>query len=266
MQTMAEYTSGPDMLQMCYSFDLLGPQFNPEHIRNTVEGFFRVAKDGWPCWAFSNHDVERHVSRWHGTHDRITDTAKFTIGLIGALRGSLCLYQGEELGLTEASLTFDQLQDPYGIRFWPDFKGRDGCRTPYPWDGTEAEAGFTTGKPWLPVSDEHKKNAYSQLAGKEHSVLATYRGVLAERGASPVLLSGSQSFDKTTDWVLSFERANDTERRYCVYNFGHHDEVVSLPADFAGAELVDAFTRKAEIKDGKLVLKPLGSAMLMRGA
>jgi alpha-glucosidase len=82
VQTMAEYTSGPDMLQMCYSFDLLGPQFNPEHIRNTVDGFFRVAKDGWPCWAFSNHDVERHVSRWHGTHDRQSDTAKFSIALL----------------------------------------------------------------------------------------------------------------------------------------------------------------------------------------
>ena len=266
VQTMAEYTSGPDMLQMCYSFDLLGPQFNPEHIRNTVDGFFRVAKDGWPCWAFSNHDVERHVSRWHGTHDRSSDTAKFSIALLGALRGSLCLYQGEELGLTEAQLTYDQLQDPYGIRFWPDFKGRDGCRTPYPWDENETEAGFTTGKPWLPVSDEHKKNAYNQLTVKEHSVLASYRAVLAERGASPVLLSGSQGFDKTTDWVLSFERANDTERRYCVYNFGHHDEVVSLPADFADAQMVEAFTRMADLKNGKLTLKPLGHAMLKRGA
>jgi Maltogenic Amylase, C-terminal domain len=96
--------------------------------------------------------------------------------------------------------------------------------------------------------------------------LATYRSVLAERGASPVLLSGSQSFDKTTDWVLSFERANDIERRYCVYNFGHHDEMVTLPADFAGAELVDAFSRNAELDRGKLTLKPLGYAMLKRGA
>ena len=78
------------------------------------------------------------------------------------------------------------------------------------------------------------------------------------------MLSGSQSFDNTTDWVLSFERANDTERRYCVYNFGHHDEVVDLPADFADAELVDAFTSKARVTAGKLKLQPLGSAMLKR--
>ena len=51
-----------------------------------------------------------------------------------SLRGSVCLYQGEELGLTEADLAFEDLQDPYGIRFWPEFKGRDGCRTPMVWD------------------------------------------------------------------------------------------------------------------------------------
>ena len=56
----------------------------------------------------------------------------------------------EELGLGEADVPFEALQDPYGITFWPNFKGRDGCRTPMPW--TEgALAGFTTGKPWLPI-------------------------------------------------------------------------------------------------------------------
>ena len=51
-----------------------------------------------------------------------------------ALPGSAYLYQGEELGLPEADLPFDALQDPYGKAFWPNFKGRDGCRTPMVWD------------------------------------------------------------------------------------------------------------------------------------
>ena len=61
----------------------------------------------------------------------------------------------EELGLTEADLAFEDLQDPYGIQFWPDFKGRDGCRTPIPWTSEKPNAGFTTGKPWLPVAEPH---------------------------------------------------------------------------------------------------------------
>ena len=65
--------------------------------------------------------------------------AKFAIALLACLRGSICLYQGEELGLTEAEIAFEDLRDPYGIRFWPAFKGRDGCRTPMVWEADAAE-------------------------------------------------------------------------------------------------------------------------------
>jgi len=65
------------------------------------------------------------------------------------------VYQGEELGLTEAEIDFADLRDPWGIEFWPDFKGRDGCRTPMPWSSQLPNAGFSTAKPWLPVPREH---------------------------------------------------------------------------------------------------------------
>jgi alpha-glucosidase len=74
-----------------------------------------------------------------------------------SLRGTVCLYQGEELGLPEAELRFEDLQDPYGITMWPQFKGRDGCRTPMPWSADAPQAGFTAGsQPWLPVADSHR--------------------------------------------------------------------------------------------------------------
>ena len=88
-----------------------------------------AAADGWACWAFSNHDVERHATRWS------LDAAQLRVylALLLSLRGSVCLYQGEELGLTEAYVPYEDLQDPYGKRFWPKFRGRDGCRTPMVW-------------------------------------------------------------------------------------------------------------------------------------
>ncbi len=64
LKTVAAYTSGGDKLHMCYTFDLLGPDFTPSHIRHCVESFQKQVKDGWVCWAFSNHDVTRHVSRF----------------------------------------------------------------------------------------------------------------------------------------------------------------------------------------------------------
>ena len=63
-----------------------------------------------------------------------------------SLRGSVCLYQGEELGLTEAYVPFEELQDPYGKRFWPKFRGRDGCRTPMPWLGDNLYARLLRGE------------------------------------------------------------------------------------------------------------------------
>ncbi len=94
-----------------------------------------VAADGWACWAFSNHDVMRHATRWNLS----PPPQRAFATLLMCLRGSVCLYQGEELGLPEADVAFEDLQDPYGIEFWPEFKGRDGCRTPMVWETSQPE-------------------------------------------------------------------------------------------------------------------------------
>ena len=133
IKIMADYTKDNDKLHMAYSFDLLGPDFTAKHFRSRVEEFQSGAPDGWPCWSFSNHDVTRHVSRWaeHGVSEQAL--ARQTFALLSTLKGTICLYQGEELGLPEADILFEELTDPPGIRFWPEYKGRDGCRTPMPW-------------------------------------------------------------------------------------------------------------------------------------
>jgi hypothetical protein len=149
---MAEYTSGGDKVQMCYPFEMLQPD-DPADRGLSWPTFARmeaVAPDAWPCWAFSNHDVVRHITRW--AFQRREAMQGLCHVLLMCLRGSVCLYQGEELGLPEADLAFEDLQDPYGIEFWPEFKGRDGCRTPMVWDHRQRRMpAFHLGKPWLPV-------------------------------------------------------------------------------------------------------------------
>ncbi|MCB1435221.1 MAG: alpha-glucosidase, partial [Alphaproteobacteria bacterium] len=130
LKTVAAYTNGGDKLHMCYTFDMLGSEFSAAHFRRSIANFQSVVKDGWVCWAFSNHDVERHVSRWMQEGDDPEHLARFAVTLLSSFRGSICLYQGEELGLEEAEIAYEDLTDPYGIRFWPAYKGRDGCRTP----------------------------------------------------------------------------------------------------------------------------------------
>ncbi|MGB8813465.1 MAG: alpha-amylase family glycosyl hydrolase, partial [Paracoccaceae bacterium] len=203
LKIMAEYTSGA-RLHMAYSFDLLGPQFTPAHFRSRVEGFFQAAPNGWPCWAFSNHDVIRHVSRW-AEFGKPDDVARLAAAMLLAFEGSVCLYQGEELGQTETDIEYHELTDPPGFKFWPDYKGRDGCRTPMVWEGT-ANGGFTTGVPWLPVKAPQLARNVAAQTGVEGSVLETYRALLAFRRATPALISGRSQFLDLPAPLLGFVR------------------------------------------------------------
>ena len=217
-QTVGEYTAGADLLQMCYTFDLLGPDFTPGHIRASFAKFHVALERGWVCWAFSNHDVVRQLTRWLQPGDDPAQLAKLCIALLVSLRGAICLYQGEELGLQEAELRFEDLRDPYGIRFWPAFKGRDGCRTPMPWERDAPNAGFSTGTPWLPIPAEHKALAADGQDADDGSVLASYRAALAFRRAHPALTEGTMRFLDAPAGVLAFEREGGGERLLCVFN------------------------------------------------
>ena len=121
LATMAEYTQGGDKLHMGYSFELLTNDYSSEYIRTTVQTLEKGMTEGWPCWAFSNHDVERVASRWSQNGEVNSQQCKMLTALLASLRGSVCMYQGEELGLGEANVAFEDLQDPYGITFWPNF-------------------------------------------------------------------------------------------------------------------------------------------------
>ena len=229
--TMAEYTQ-PGRLHMAYSFELLGPNGSAAHIKKTVERDAASAPNGWPCWAISNHDVTRVVSRW-GKPDSPRHLATQLTALICSLRGAVCIYQGEELGLGEADVPFEQLRDPYGITFWPKFKGRDGCRTPMPWDNEE-HGGFSSAQPWLPVPAEHLALAVSEQERDAASPLNAFRRFLRWRQGLAVLRRGELEFMVATDDVLAFRRRLDRECLIAVFNLRN------APTEFSSTELKGA--------------------------
>jgi alpha-glucosidase len=240
MRLLGEYTSGGDKAQMCYAFEFLSAEM-PTAAR--VEAVLRlkdaVAAEGWACWAFSNHDVQRHVTRWHMTPAAL----RCYTTLMMCLEGSVCLYQGEELGLPEADLRLEDLRDPYGIRFWPQYKGRDGARTPMVWKAHALNAGFSPGIPWLPITSEHCAMSVEAQEQAPEALLHHYRRAIAFRQTHALLRTGGLEGLHAEGSVLRFLRVEGPNRLLCAFNLSQEPARVSLPAGqwhTVGAELNSA--------------------------
>jgi len=261
LKTMAEYTQGDHRLHMGYSFDLLTEDFSATYIKQVVQTLEERVSDGWPCWAISNHDVQRVISRWGKSQnaEQNTDLAKMLFAMISSLRGSVCSYQGEELGLTEADIAFEDIQDPYGITFWPQFKGRDGCRTPHPWQHDKVNAGFSQAKPWLPIVKEHQEKSVSLQENSADSVLNSYRHFTQWRKKHSALLYGDIAFVDTPEPILSFIRQDNLEKLFVCFNFSNQAQILSL--DLFSDEilaLTDHNLLTANIIDGHITLPAFG--------
>jgi alpha-glucosidase len=252
LEIMGEYTAGDDLMQMCYAFEFLSATPpTAARIVSVMKDVDRVAADGWPCWAFSNHDVARHASRWN----LAPNAQRMFATLIMCLRGSVCLYQGEELGLPEADVAFEDLQDPYGIEFWPEFKGRDGCRTPMVWETNNQNGGFSAGRPWLPVSTAHLGLSVAAQEGDPTAILHHYRRAIAFRHSHKALMVGSHGGLKSTGEVVYFTRAHEEQNILCVFNVSDSPADFDMPAGSwqpIGTELGSAHASA----DGKLHLGP----------
>ncbi|MBA3048234.1 DUF3459 domain-containing protein, partial [Brevundimonas sp.] len=179
-----------------------------------------AAGQGWPSWAFSNHDAPRAVSRWSEGRDR-DRFARMAMLLLLSLRGNVFVYQGEELGLPQAEVPFDRLVDPEAIANWPETLGRDGARTPMPWRADAPHAGFSTVEPWLPVDPRHPPLAVDRQEGDPDSILHLTRRLIALRRAEPALRRGALRFLDAPSSILAFERAHGGDILTCVFNLGH---------------------------------------------
>lgn len=253
LELMGQYTAGDKYLHMAYTFDYLGGDFSPEHFATSISTVEKQAPDGWTCVAFSNHDVTRHVSRWAKPGHEVA-FARLSAMLMLTMRGSVCLYQGEELALSEADIAFEDLVDPYGIEFWPKFKGRDGCRTPMVWQSDAHLGGFSAAeKAWLPVPTDHLTNAVDAQENEKNSTLAFYRDFLKFRKTQPALIHGAINLLPTNGDVLAFTRDHDGEQMLCVFNMGHADAEFEMPDEFVDADAPGSIEKRQK---NAFTLKP----------
>jgi alpha-glucosidase len=177
------------------------------------------------------------------------------LALLFCMRGDICLYQGEELGLPQADVPFERLQDPFGKFFWPKFKGRDGCRTPMPWND-KLHGGFSRVEPWLPVCDEHRALNVEQQEADPDSVLHFYRHVIALRKAHPALIAGAIELVDAQHAILAFRRISDEEELLCLFNMDVVEH--SVPCTFSAI----AFGQHAVAEEDRIVLGVSGFCVL----
>lgn len=227
LRVQREYTDGDDRLHTAYSFFLLRTQnMTPAVIADAMAQW--EGARGWPSWSLSNHDVVRFPTRLAGDDPLRT---KLMLALLMCLRGTVFLYQGDELGLPHADVAFERLRDPEAIAFWPSGIGRDGARTPMPWRRDASMAGFTdAADAWLPLDPRHRPLAVDAQEAHPDSVLSFTRRLIALRKAHTPLQEGDVSGVTSAGAVLTFMRTADGQGLCCLFNLGPAEACVALPA------------------------------------
>jgi len=252
-----EYTLPPDRLHTAYSFYLLsGAAGTPALFRSALESWSGAA--GWPSWSLGNHDVTRFPTRMAKGDTRLT---RALFAALVCLRGTIFVYQGDELGLPDGHVPFERLQDPFAIAAYAGGPGRDGARTPMPWTSAAPMGGFTAAQDaWLPMDPAHLPLAIERQEANAASMLHFTRRLLAMRKASEALKTGAALPLTTPDGVLGFERIEGGEHVRCYFELG------GAAAMVAGRELAAAqplmLEGGAAISEAGLDLAPYAVAVV----
>jgi alpha-glucosidase len=247
-------TAKGDALHMAYTLRPMRSGDAGDALRQALSEIAAAGEGRGLCWAFSNHDVERAASRWSASRAAEPAFAGLLMALLLGMRGSICVYQGEELGLSEAVLDVDELRDPFGIAYHPEFRGRDGSRTPLPWHAGDDHAGFTSGTPWLPVPDEHKALSIAAQEADPDSPLHTWRRLARWRKAHPALREGTLRLLDVPAPLIGFERMSPAERLLLVFN--PSDRAQRFPLADRGAIRPLEDDGLAVLVDGDVALLP----------
>lgn len=217
---------------------------------------------------FSNHDSTRGVSNLTGFAVEAglrAEAAKMLFFMQFCLKGGGIVYQGEELGLPHPKLKYEELMDPWGLTFWPDFEGRDGARTPMVWEADAPEAGFTDeGTPWFRVEEAHKPLAVDAQEADPDSVLAFLRAFLEWRRDQPLLIwGGERTHTAEAAPVIVWDRWGEGQTLICAVNFSLEKKTLHR-SRIEGAKPLAGPGCSTRMTEAGLPLPPLGFAILAR--
>jgi len=207
------YYGNDDELQLSFNFHFLEQPWIAERFRAVVEEWERLLpQHAWPDYTLSNHDRSRAVSRYGAERAGVAAVMLLT------LRGTPFIYYGEEIGMPDVPIPAERVVD---------VDGRDPERTPMQWDASP-NAGFTTGKPWLPLAADYAKRNVAAQRDDPGSLFSLYRRLTRLRRSSPALRRGSYRTVPAPRGVFAFVREADGQRVLVALNFTKAPQVVDL--------------------------------------
>lgn len=251
-------------LSMVFQFDHVKSGWDPEFGKWRPKPFdlprFRraffdwqmaLADDGWNSLFLTNHDLPRQVSKYADDGEYRVRSAKLLAIMLHLMKGTPFIYQGEEIGMTNAS--FKRLEDFRDVELFGHYdqaiaggqthaefisganaNGRDNARTPMQWSAGE-HAGFTTGTPWIGVNRNYPAiNVAADMADPE-GISAIYRKLISLRKVMPIISQGAFiPFSATDTTVFAYAREHDRQRLSVVANFSDAEVDYDIPEGLGG--------------------------------
>jgi alpha-glucosidase len=245
-QLMTYYGKNLTGANLPFNFHLLQCPWSAAAIAEVIGEYNLALPEGaWPNWVLGNHDQPRIASRI-GEHQ-----ARVAAMLLFTLPGTLTMYYGDEIGMTNVPIAPEQVQDPAEKNEPGIGQGRDPERTPMCWDQSPL-AGFTTGAPWLPLGENRTNVNVAAEQGDSASILQLYCKLNALRKTHSTLISGKLHEIHVEQNVLRFRRSGDEEIEV-ILNMTH--ESIAVPISQAIVLAGTHSDREGQTVTGLLTLR-----------
>lgn len=256
--TASYYGDGKNELHLVFNFLFARCPWNARRFHKVIEDWdHAVPPAGWTTYVLSNHDLPRHYSRYAAGTDSDA-RAKVAAAMLLTLRGTPFLYYGEEIGMRQVHIPRAEILDPPGKRYWPLYKGRDGCRTPMQWDDSP-NAGFSTAKPWLRVGPDYQHVNVAVENIDPDSLLNFYRRLIWLRKSSPALQRGHYRalIERPTD-VLAYLREAEEQAILVCLNFSPRPAMIDLSRMNLPAEAWQVVLSSVRVAEGSVYRGKVG--------
>ena len=226
------YGNGSNGVQLPFNFQLISTPWNAQKIAQLVQDYEKaLPPGGWPNWVLGNHDQPRIAARVGEAQARVASMLLLT------LRGTPTMYYGDELGIGRVEVQSELVQDSWEKTEPGLGLGRDPWRTPFQWNNS-TNAGFTKGRPWLPLDPDYRLRNAEELKKDPTSILCFYKQLIELRRHCRALNSGTYRSIGVQGNIFAYERCNGDDRIIIALNMGMESQSVPAPLGITAASVL----------------------------